>query len=63
MKIAAYNDINIRSICDMGCISKSLQNLSYSLFCRKKINRRLVKIRRNWDEISKAICGHGNHKG
>ena len=23
----------------------------------------LVKIRRNWDEISKAICGHGNHKG
>lgn len=43
----------------MGRAPRSLQKFSYSLFCRKKINKRIFRIKKNWDEISQIICGSG----
>ena len=40
-----------------------LKRISYALFCNRKCNSKIVRLKRNWDEVVHFTCGSGNRKG
>ncbi len=42
--------------------SSLIRCISYALFCNKKLNRRIVRFKKNWDEVVGFTCGPGNHR-
>ena len=41
------------------CRSKFVNRIAQEAFCRKKINRKLVRMRKSWDEVKKIINSRG----
>jgi len=42
---------------------KSCNSISYACYKNKKINKKLIAIKRSWDAVEKFICGDWNRKG
>jgi hypothetical protein len=36
--------------------------ISCVIFCNKRLNARIVRFKRNWDEIAAITCGPASHR-